>query len=150
MEVYADQDAIWQVGLKLDKKKGPPELPNSVTKLTVRQLQEYFKGERKKFDLSMHDDGTSFQKKVWKALSQIPYGEHRSYGEIAATINHPTAYRAVGMANHRNPFMIIVPCHRVIGANKKLIGYAPGIRYQEWLLNFEQSACARSIAGGCE
>lgn len=102
-----------------------------------RQLQEYFAGQRKCFDLALDPAGTKFQKKVWEALLTIPYGEVRTYGQIAAQIGNPKAGRAVGMANHNNPIGIIVPCHRVIGANGKLTGYAGGMDKKEWLLQLE-------------
>lgn len=102
-----------------------------------RQLQEYFDGQRKCFDLTLDPAGTEFQKKVWQALLTIPYGEVRTYGQIAAQVGNPKASRAVGMANHNNPIGIIVPCHRVIGANGKLTGYAGGMDKKEWLLQME-------------
>ena len=87
-----------------------------------RQLSEYLLGERKRFDLPLNPQGTVFQQQVWKALCDIPYGETRSYKQIAEAIGNPKAVRAVGMANNRNPLLIVVPCHRVIGANGKLVG----------------------------
>jgi methylated-DNA-[protein]-cysteine S-methyltransferase len=100
-------------------------------------LCEYLKGERKEFDLPLNPKGTDFQKRVWKALCEIPYGETRSYKQIAETIGNPRAVRAVGMANHRNPLLIVVPCHRVIGADGKLVGYAAGIDKKAFLLQLE-------------
>lgn len=105
----------------------------------VRQLEEYFSGVRKEFQLPLDLRGTEFQKKVWRALLEIPYGETRSYGEIAERIGNPKATRAVGMANHNNPIMIIVPCHRVIGKNRSMTGYACGIEVKEALLRLEES-----------
>ena len=102
------------------------------------QLDEYFRGERKTFDLPLAPKGTDFQKKVWNALKEIPYGETRTYGEIAAAVGNPKAARAVGMANNKNPIGIIIPCHRVVGANGKLVGYAGGMEKKEWLLQFER------------
>lgn len=102
------------------------------------QLDEYFSGERTAFDLPLAPKGTDFQKKVWNALREIPYGETRTYGEIAAAIGNPKAARAVGMANNRNPIGIIIPCHRVVGVNGKLVGYAGGVEKKEWLLTLEQ------------
>ena len=102
-----------------------------------RQLCEYLKGEGKEFDLPLNPKGTDFQKRVWKALCEIPYGETRSYKQIAETIGNPKAVRAVGMANHRNPLLIVVPCHRVIGADGKLVGYAAGIDKKVFLLRLE-------------
>lgn len=101
------------------------------------QLQEFFKGERKAFDLKLDMQGTEFQKKVWYALIEIPYGETASYIDIARKIGKPTASRAVGMANGKNPVSIIVPCHRVIGANGSLTGYAGGVKAKQILLGLE-------------
>lgn len=92
-----------------------------------RQLQQYFTGHLQKFDLPLEFVGTSFQKQVWAALIAIPYGETRSYGQIAQQIGHPSAVRAVGAANGRNPLPIVAPCHRVIGSNGKLTGFAGGL-----------------------
>ena len=102
-----------------------------------QQLTEYLKGGRKTFDLPLNPQGTEFQKRVWKALCDIPYGETRSYKQIAEAIGHPKAMRAVGMANNRNPLLIVVPCHRVIGANGKLVGYAAGLDKKAFLLQLE-------------
>ena len=107
------------------------------------QLEEYFAGKRKTFDLPLAPKGTDFQQKVWKALKKIPYGETRTYGEIAVAIGNPKAARAVGMANNKNPIGIIVPCHRVVGANGKLVGYAGGMEKKEWLLHLEQNESIR-------
>ena len=104
-----------------------------------RQLSEYLIGERKSFDLPLNLRGTVFQQEVWKALCDIPYGETRSYKQIAEAIGNPKAVRAVGMANNRNPLLIVVPCHRVIGANGKLVGYGAGIEKKEFLLKLEKS-----------
>ena len=104
-----------------------------------QQLTEYLKGERKTFDLALNLKGTDFQKQVWMALCDIPYGETRSYKQIAESIGNPKAVRAVGMANNRNPLLIVVPCHRVIGANGKLVGYGAGIEKKEFLLRLEKS-----------
>ena len=103
------------------------------------QLTEYLQGERKAFDLPILLRGTPFQQQVWKALCEIPYGETRSYKQIAEAIGNPKSVRAVGMANNRNPLLIVVPCHRVIGANGKLVGYGAGIEKKEFLLRLEGS-----------
>lgn len=103
-----------------------------------KQLTEYEKGIRKSFELPLHLKGTEFQKQVWNALLEIPYGETRSYQEIAIRIGKPKALRAVGGACNRNPIGIIVPCHRVIGKNGSLTGYAGGLSYKELLLNHEK------------
>lgn len=102
------------------------------------QLLEYFRGERKSFDIPIEMEGTPFQKKVWEALLSIPYGETRSYEDIAYQIGSPKACRAVGGANNRNRIMIVVPCHRVIGKNGSLVGYACGIDSKELLLDIEK------------
>ena len=105
---------------------------------TRQQLMEYFNGHRKSFDLPLAPKGTPFQLKVWKALLDIPYGETRSYKDIAIAAGNPKASRAVGMANNRNPISIIIPCHRVIGSNGKLVGYGGGLSVKEYLLESEK------------
>lgn len=110
------------------------------TKLLVKaknELEEYFEGKRKEFDLPLNQEGTEFQKKVWNALSKIPYGEKRTYKEIAKMIGNEKASRAVGMANNKNNIPIIIPCHRVIGSNGKLVGYALGLDMKQYLLDLE-------------
>ena len=105
----------------------------------VTQLEEYFRGERQHFELSLDMVGTAFQRRVWEALMTIPYGETRSYGEIARQIEAPGAFRAVGLANGHKPIGIIVPCHRVIGANGSLTGYGGGMERKKTLLGLERS-----------
>ena len=102
-----------------------------------RQLGEYFQGKRREFELPVHPKGTPFQKAVWEALMEIPYGQTRSYGEIARAVGREKACRAVGMANHNNPILIIIPCHRVIGANGSLTGYGGGLDNKRFLLHLE-------------
>ncbi len=102
-----------------------------------RQLNEYFAGKRRTFSLTLDFSGTEFQQQVWNALLTIPYGETRSYGEIAAQIGNPNAVRAVGAANGRNPISIIAPCHRVIGSDGKLTGFAGGLEAKLRLLEIE-------------
>jgi methylated-DNA-[protein]-cysteine S-methyltransferase len=102
------------------------------------QLGEYFRGERRRFDLPLAFAGTDFQKRVWQALLTIPYGETRSYGEIACQIGAPKAVRAVGAANGRNPISIVAPCHRVIGASGSLTGFAGGLEAKRFLLALER------------
>ncbi len=102
------------------------------------QLDEYFQGKRTTFSLPFKLTGTPFQLAVWKELQNIPYGKTTSYKEIAQKINKPKAYRAVGMANNKNPLPIIIPCHRVIGSNGKLIGYAGGLKLKNYLLELEK------------
>lgn len=106
-------------------------------KKAVKQLDEYFAGRRTEFDVTLESKGTEFQKRVWKELGRISFGETKSYGEIAKSLKMPKASRAVGMANSKNPVCIIVPCHRVIGANGKLTGYAGGMKAKKLLLDLE-------------
>ncbi|MDE6576340.1 MAG: methylated-DNA--[protein]-cysteine S-methyltransferase, partial [Opitutales bacterium] len=103
----------------------------------TRQLDAYFKGNLKYFDLPLLTEGTEFQQKVWKTLEGIPYGSTQSYGEIARKVGCIGGARAVGMAAHRNPIPIIIPCHRVIGASGKLVGYAGGLEIKQYLLDLE-------------
>jgi methylated-DNA-[protein]-cysteine S-methyltransferase len=103
----------------------------------VRQLTEYFAGTRRVFDLPLRPQGTAFQQRVWRELTEIPYGETWSYGELAKRIDKPSASRAVGLANGRNPISILVPCHRVIGADGSLTGYGGGLDRKRWLLAHE-------------
>ncbi|MCD8180046.1 MAG: methylated-DNA--[protein]-cysteine S-methyltransferase [Firmicutes bacterium] len=105
------------------------------------EIDEYLKGERREFDLPLSVSGTEFQKAVWRELQKIPYGETRSYGDIAKSMGNPKARRAVGTANNRNKIMIIIPCHRVIGANGHLTGYAGGLDMKKRLLDIEKAGC---------
>jgi methylated-DNA-[protein]-cysteine S-methyltransferase len=136
MQIVADQQAILSI-LFTDQRAG--DNPNSVTQRAALQLNEYFQGARQSFDLPLAAQGTDFQKTVWRALSEIKYGQTRSYADIAKSINNPRAVRAVGTANGCNPMTIVVPCHRVIGSNGALTGYASGVERKSWLLNHESS-----------
>ena len=107
-------------------------------KKAYQQLLEYFEGKRKHFELPLKPKGTPFQQSVWNVLCQIPYGKTKSYKDIAEMIGNPKACRAVGMANHHNPVIIIIPCHRVIGANGALTGFACGIDIKRQLLSLER------------
>lgn len=106
--------------------------------LVKEQLSEYFAGKRTAFTVPLAPAGTDFQKQIWQELLKIPYGETRTYGQIAASAGNPKASRAVGMANHDNPIMILIPCHRVIGSDGKLTGYAGGVEKKEFLLELEK------------
>lgn len=110
----------------------------SLIKTAKQQLDEYFAGIRKEFDLPLSVEGTEFQKKVWKALQDIPYGETCSYQDIAIAVGNKNACRAVGMANNRNKIIIVIPCHRVIGKNGTLVGYGGGLDIKEKLLALEK------------
>jgi methylated-DNA-[protein]-cysteine S-methyltransferase len=121
-----------------DETFGEPD-PTPFTEV-IRQLAEYFAGGRTRFDLPLALAGTEFQRTVWAALREIPYGETVSYGELADRLGRPTASRAVGLANGKNPVGIIVPCHRVVGANGDLTGYGGGLDRKRFLLDFERGA----------
>ena len=123
----------------LEEKKNHPVLVE-----TERQLKEYFDGKRTSFSVNLDPVGTKFQTQVWQALSEIPFGETRNYGEIAKRIGRPSAARAVGAANGRNPISIIVPCHRVIGASGQLTGFAGGLETKELLLTLETGKNAKA------
>ena len=138
---------LWENDKQGRVRLGPMrEAPdNPILVRTAKQLQEYFAGTRNRFDLELDFSGTDFQKKVWQALLTIPFGETRSYSEIARQIGNPSAVRAVGAANGKNPISIVAPCHRVIGASGKLTGFAGGLEAKERLLTLE--GCEWSGAG---
>ena len=121
-----------------EKPETGEEKETGLLKKAVQQLSEYFDGTRKSFDLSLAPKGTDFQQKVWKALQTIPYGDTVSYKYIAETIDCPKGFQAVGMANNQNPIPIVIPCHRVVGANGKLVGYAGGLDVKKELLTIEK------------
>jgi methylated-DNA-[protein]-cysteine S-methyltransferase len=124
-----------------DRRRPPPDVVRDDAALAApaTQLREYFAGERTSFDLALAPRGTAFQEKVWLALREIPYGRTTTYGEIATDLGQPTASRAVGLANGRNPIAVIVPCHRVIGANGSLTGFGGGLPRKRWLLDHERA-----------
>lgn len=113
-------------------------IQTELIKEAAKQLTEYLEGKRKDFTVKLSPQGTEFQRKVWEALQAIPYGETRSYKQIAQAVGNEKASRAVGMANHNNPIICMIPCHRVIGANGSMVGYAVGISVKEELLNMEK------------
>jgi methylated-DNA-[protein]-cysteine S-methyltransferase len=147
IHLVADEDAL--VGLYLEGHAGKPsfsvgEGAGSPVLTTARQqLARWFAGERTGFDLRLRPPGTPFQLEVWRALSAIPFGETRTYADIARTIGRPPASRAGGAANARNPISIVVPCHRVVGASGALTGYAGGVARKRWLLEHERTVAAR-------
>ena len=132
---------LWQDDDPGRVRLGPPVRGpgNAVLVETERQLRAYFAGELTRFDLPLDFQGTEFQRSVWAALLTIPFGETRSYGEIARQIGRPTAFRAVGAANGRNPISIIAPCHRVVGSTGALTGFAGGLATKERLLGLERA-----------
>lgn len=147
LTVIADDDAITAVYM-IEHLHAPDHATfgpvadgdDTLCQQAESQLREYFAGERQEFDLPLAPQGTEFQQKVWMALRTIAYGETETYGEVAARIGSPSASRAVGLANGRNPISIIVPCHRVIGADGSLTGYGGGIERKKVLLELELAA----------
>ncbi|RRD61721.1 methylated-DNA--[protein]-cysteine S-methyltransferase [Tannerella forsythia] len=119
------------------------EKETPLLKQAITELKAYFAGQRRHFDLPLDEQGTDFQKRVWAALREIPYGQTRSYKQIAEAAGSPHGYRATGMANNRNPISIVTPCHRVIGANGTLTGYGGGLDIKKKLLELEASTLAR-------
>lgn len=137
IEIMASNDGITSISI-IDKIEYA-ENTNEYTEKAYVQLKEYFEGKRKTFDLEFDISGTAFREKVWKELTNIPFGETISYKELAKRIGNNKAIRAVGGANNKNPIGIVIPCHRVIGADGSLVGYARGLDRKKWLLDFEKS-----------
>jgi O-6-methylguanine DNA methyltransferase len=135
IEIQAIKDKI--INIEFTEEKRFEDNTNDIIDLAKKQLIEYFKGERMKFDLPLHIAGTKFQERVWLELVKIPYGQTLSYGDIAKNIDNPKASRAVGNANNKNKISIVIPCHRVIGSNGKLVGFGGGVWRKEWLLEHE-------------
>lgn len=131
------EDTGYIIGVNFNTETNIEDKETETIKETYKQISEYLERKRKAFNIPVKMQGTEFQKKVWQELTKIPYGETRSYKQIAEKIGNPKACRAVGMANHNNPIAIIVPCHRVIGTNNKLVGYAGGLDIKEKLLKIE-------------
>lgn len=138
LTLSSEGDFLTEVLFGNAMKPDAVEQKNAVTDQAVLQLEEYFAGKRKNFTLPLLLRGTSFQKQVWQAVRTISYGQTCSYKDIAVQIKRPLAYRAVGMANHNNPIAIIVPCHRVLGADGSLTGYGGGLPLKSMLLELEQ------------
>lgn len=137
IKIAQEGDAIVEINVTDSEKESEKETP--LIKKTIKEIEEYFEGKRKFFDIPISIKGTEFQEKVWEALLRIPYGETKSYEDIAKMIGCPKGARAVGMANHNNKIIIIIPCHRVIGKNGKLVGYAGGLPVKEKLLQIESN-----------
>ena len=140
--VACSREAVLGVWFGHRIPEGAAEKETQLSARCYGQICEYLRGERREFDLPLAPKGTGFQRKVWEALRTIPYGQTRSYAEIAAQVGSPRACRAVGMANHRNPISILIPCHRVVGKNGGLTGYAGGLERKEILLKLE-SGCVK-------
>jgi methylated-DNA-[protein]-cysteine S-methyltransferase len=144
LRVTAGPDALEMVELNPEEPAAYPcDENHPVIREALRQLAEYFAGDRQDFDLPLAPEGTAFQRTVWRALAEIPYGETRSYGQIAHAIGKPAAVRAVGAANGSNPLAIIVPCHRVIGSSGRLVGYGGGLPMKRMLLDLEAEHAER-------
>lgn len=137
VEIEGTQDSILNLNFVDQAQSDDADLPACI-KECAKQIDEYFQGNRKTFSLNLIMQGTDFQKSVWRQLMKIPYGTTASYGEVAVAIGNPTACRAVGSANGKNPISIIVPCHRVIGSDGTLTGYGGGLWRKEWLLKHEK------------
>lgn len=137
IEIKADEESILSISF-LDEEKESTELAeNAITKKCKQQLEEYFNSERNEFDVPLNLSGTEFQNKVWLGLQIIPFSKTISYLQLAKNLGDPKCIRAAGTANGKNPFAIIVPCHRVIGSNGDLVGYAGGLWRKQWLLEHE-------------
>ena len=135
LEVQTTEGGLRAVSFTLEKNVVEKE--NIYNQLTIKQLDEYFKNERTEFDIPLDLAGTDFQLRVWRELSKIPFGKTKSYMDIAKALGDPKAIRAVGTSNGRNKISIIIPCHRVIGSDGSLTGYAGGMERKKWLLDFE-------------
>jgi methylated-DNA-[protein]-cysteine S-methyltransferase len=140
VSVGADPDAVRGVDLRPRQTRFEPPPAGSLLAESVAQLQGYFAGQRTGFELPVSipdDQGSEFERAVWRELARIPYGEMRTYGEVAAAVGDSGAARAVGTACHRNPVPLLVPCHRVVGAGGKLVGFGGGLPRKRWLLEHE-------------
>lgn len=143
-KIVGDNDGITQVTILNTEEKVTDIIP-SVLEDCVIQLNEYFEGSRKQFDLKLNPQGTEFQKKVWELLKKIPSGKTLSYLQLSKQLGDIKAIRAVANANGKNPIWIIIPCHRVIGTNGKLTGYAGGLHRKQWLINHESEYKQQSL-----
>ena len=137
MELVSDGTALVRACFVEQTDTGTSET-DEIEQLAAQQLREYFDGQRTEFTVPLKPSGTPFQRMVWEQLEHIPYGQTISYGEVAAAIGKPQAARAVGMACGRNPIWIFLPCHRVVGRNGELTGYAGGLMRKRWLLDWER------------
>ena len=136
-KICIEEENNYITALYMDDNIRENEMETELLRKVYGQLTEYFAGERKEFQLPIRLEGTEFQKKVWAALQTIPYGETRTYGEIAKQIGNEKAFRAVGGANNKNTVLIIVPCHRVIGADGSMVGFGGGLAVKKHLLELE-------------
>lgn len=137
--LQADDSHLTRLSFTPQNKDYPSQTSHPVLHKAREQLLAYFRHEIHSFDVPLKFSGTDFQNRVWQQLQQIDYGQTETYGQVAKAIHNPKAVRAVGSANNKNPIVIIVPCHRVIGASGQLVGYGGGLGVKEWLLKHEQS-----------
>ena len=143
ISIAAQNDALVYLSFGSSSFPGK-KAASSLTNKAANQLKEYLAGKRHSFDLPLCIQGSAFQEEVWREVCKIPYGETRSYSEIASAVGSPRAARAVGMANNKNPLPIFIPCHRVVGANGKPVGYAGGLKIKKFLLDLEHANTAPS------
>jgi methylated-DNA-[protein]-cysteine S-methyltransferase len=143
-EIKGDALGVASVSILNETPDSNFEIPSSLTD-TVQQLQEYFAGERKEFQLKLNPQGTPFQKRVWETLLEIPFGKTTSYLELSRKLGDEKAIRAVATANGKNPLWLVVPCHRVIGSDGSLTGYAGGLWRKKWLLEHENPTSQTSL-----
>ena len=141
--IEGDEKGISSLFLS-DEKPTDQNPPDELAE-AIQQLKEYFKGQRKEFDLKLNPSGTTFQKQVWKSLQKIPFGKTCSYLQLARELGDPKAVRAVAAANGKNPLWILVPCHRIIGSDGSLTGYAGGLWRKKWLLEHEQLSVQQTL-----
>ncbi|NLL28898.1 MAG: methylated-DNA--[protein]-cysteine S-methyltransferase [Bacteroidales bacterium] len=139
IKICSFKNSIIEIRFASEKEDVSLSSPTKLSDIAIKQINEYLDGKRKTFDLPIKLLGTAFQKSVWEALQKVKYGDKSTYKDIAIAIGNPKACRAVGMANNKNPIAIVVPCHRVVGSNGKLVGYAAGLEIKEKLLNIEKS-----------
>ncbi len=143
-EIEGDENGIAKISVENDAEDFSTEIPSELKEASL-QLQEYFEGKRKEFNFKMNPKGTEFQQKVWQALLEIPYGITTSYLELSKKLGDVKAIRAVASANGKNPLWIVVPCHRVIGSDGSLTGYAGGLWRKKWLLEHENPSPQQSL-----
>jgi len=143
-EITGDENGIAKISVFDEQKETIPEIPSEL-KDAVMQLEEYFSGKRNHFTFKLNPSGTEFQKKVWEALLEIPFGKTMSYQELSIKLGDVKAIRAVASANGKNPLWIVVPCHRVIGTDGSLTGYAGGLWRKKWLLDHENPVKQQSL-----
>ena len=138
IKIISDRNSITYLGFCDETLSENDGINPEIIKKCIKQLAEYFAGNRQIFDLDLNINGTEFQKKIWRELEKIPFGQTKSYKDLAKLSGNDKASRAVGAANSKNPISIIIPCHRVIASDGKLSGYAGGVHRKKWLLEFEK------------